>query len=302
MRGVWFDLKIHIVQKGDTLWEISKTYEVDFEQLQQLNPQISSPDMIMPGMKIKVPRPMKSVKKETKKPLVKESKKQEMPKPLPEINEDDHQKPAEIKLEMPIKQTPKDKPIETKLPPQPIKEMIELPMMESEAIPHLPEMPQQEQSQQQPVAEQTGHHHFQPCCPPVHHHYYPIMGQMSPGQHINQGHPMQQPMPQHTMNPCPCGCESFMPLRQYDMPQPFPMPNENPFGHQPIYERQDQPAFNGPPMYPPFPEQDVNHPIGNPFPMPPGYSPPSDSSLKQKENVTNENLQTSAQDNKLIND
>ncbi|WBX79028.1 SafA/ExsA family spore coat assembly protein [Virgibacillus salarius] len=41
-------MKIHIVQKGDTLWEISQQYGVDFEELKQLNSQISSPDMIMP--------------------------------------------------------------------------------------------------------------------------------------------------------------------------------------------------------------------------------------------------------------
>lgn len=67
MRGVWCNLKIHIVQKGDTLWEIAKQYGVDFEELKQFNSHIASPDMIMPGMKIKIPSTTKSVKKETKK-------------------------------------------------------------------------------------------------------------------------------------------------------------------------------------------------------------------------------------------
>jgi len=30
-------LKIHIVQKGDTIWEIAKKYGVDFEQVKALN-------------------------------------------------------------------------------------------------------------------------------------------------------------------------------------------------------------------------------------------------------------------------
>lgn len=48
-------MKIHIVQKGDTLWKIAKKYGVDFEELKKMNSQLSNPDMIMPGMKVKVP-------------------------------------------------------------------------------------------------------------------------------------------------------------------------------------------------------------------------------------------------------
>lgn len=49
------DLKIHIVQKGDTLWKIAKAYDVDLDELKDMNHHIASPDMIMPGMKIKIP-------------------------------------------------------------------------------------------------------------------------------------------------------------------------------------------------------------------------------------------------------
>ncbi|MEH6944270.1 SafA/ExsA family spore coat assembly protein, partial [Bacillus sp. JJ722] len=48
-------MKIHIVQKGDTLWKLAKKYGVHFEELKKLNSQLSNPDMIMPGMKIKIP-------------------------------------------------------------------------------------------------------------------------------------------------------------------------------------------------------------------------------------------------------
>ncbi len=57
-------MKIHIVQKGDTLWKIAKKYGVDFEELKSMNTQLSNPDLIMPGMKIKVPSGNVAVKKE----------------------------------------------------------------------------------------------------------------------------------------------------------------------------------------------------------------------------------------------
>ena len=57
-------MKIHIVQKGDTLWKIAKKYGVNFEELKKMNSQLSNPDMIMPGMKIKVPTSGGTIKKE----------------------------------------------------------------------------------------------------------------------------------------------------------------------------------------------------------------------------------------------
>jgi morphogenetic protein associated with SpoVID len=60
-------VKIHIVQKGDTLWKIAQKYGVDFEQLKKINGHLSNPDMIMPGMKIKVPTAGVPVKKEMQK-------------------------------------------------------------------------------------------------------------------------------------------------------------------------------------------------------------------------------------------
>ncbi|MDH2922487.1 SafA/ExsA family spore coat assembly protein [Bacillus cytotoxicus] len=56
-------MKIHIVQKGDTLWKIAKKYGVDLETLKIANTQLSNPDLIMPGMKIKVPSGSVHVKK-----------------------------------------------------------------------------------------------------------------------------------------------------------------------------------------------------------------------------------------------
>ncbi|WP_332694217.1 SafA/ExsA family spore coat assembly protein [Halalkalibacter lacteus] len=58
-------MKIHIVQKGDTLWKLAQKYGVNFEQLKAANTQLSNPDMIMPGMKIKIPTGSVPVKKES---------------------------------------------------------------------------------------------------------------------------------------------------------------------------------------------------------------------------------------------
>lgn len=67
-------MKIHIVQKGDTLWNLAQKYGVDFEHLKQVNSHLSNPDMLMPGMKIKIPTSAVPAKKEEAKvaPLKKE--------------------------------------------------------------------------------------------------------------------------------------------------------------------------------------------------------------------------------------
>ncbi|HEY9577775.1 MAG TPA: SafA/ExsA family spore coat assembly protein, partial [Pseudobacillus sp.] len=57
-------MRIHIVQKGDTLWTIAKKYGVNFDELKRLNAQLSNPDLIMAGMKIRVPTPAGPSKKE----------------------------------------------------------------------------------------------------------------------------------------------------------------------------------------------------------------------------------------------
>lgn len=152
MKGVWLVLKIHIVQKGDTLWDLSKKYGVDFEELKQANPQLSSPDMVMPGMKIKIPSTTKAVKKETKTPAKETPKKetqhpyQELtPKPMPVIKEDDHAKKMIPKPEMPV---------------QPMQPMPVQPMMEQElqnyTMINFPQMPQyHEEAKEKPKKEQV---------------------------------------------------------------------------------------------------------------------------------------------------
>ena len=62
-------MKIHIVQKGDTLWKLAKKYGVSFDELKKLNSQLSNPDLLMPGMKIKIPSNTSGTKKEAVQPI-----------------------------------------------------------------------------------------------------------------------------------------------------------------------------------------------------------------------------------------
>lgn len=48
-------MKIHIVKKGDTLFELSKKYNVPLEKLIEANPQIANPDQLNVGDKVKIP-------------------------------------------------------------------------------------------------------------------------------------------------------------------------------------------------------------------------------------------------------
>ncbi|WP_182103421.1 SafA/ExsA family spore coat assembly protein [Niallia taxi] len=110
-------MKIHIVQKGDTLWEIAKKYGVNFEELKMLNSQLSNPDMIMPGMKVKVPTAGGSIKKEA--PIAGIKKEQPIYKEQPIIKEKPIVK-EQPKKEMPKKEMPKKEKPHTPKMPKPI--------------------------------------------------------------------------------------------------------------------------------------------------------------------------------------
>ncbi|AIE60881.1 SafA/ExsA family spore coat assembly protein [Bacillus methanolicus] len=130
-------MKIHIVQKGDTLWKIAKKYGVNFEELKKINSQLSNPDMIMPGMKIKIPTGGGTVKKEApmtggkkeayikmgpkkEKPITEHPFAKEKPKPLPVVEEQPQVKPKEApKPPAPKHEIPK---IEKPKPVSPIQE------------------------------------------------------------------------------------------------------------------------------------------------------------------------------------
>lgn len=46
---------VYYVQRGDTLWIISKKYQIGLSEIIEANPQIPNPDLIYPGQKINIP-------------------------------------------------------------------------------------------------------------------------------------------------------------------------------------------------------------------------------------------------------
>ncbi|QCR33015.1 LysM peptidoglycan-binding domain-containing protein [Lysinibacillus sp. SGAir0095] len=48
-------MRIHIVQKGETLWRIAKQYGIGLDELKNLNTHLANPDYIVPGMEIILP-------------------------------------------------------------------------------------------------------------------------------------------------------------------------------------------------------------------------------------------------------
>lgn len=213
------------MQKGDTLWEIAKKYGVDFDELKQANSQLSSPDMIMPGMKIKVPSTIKSVKKDIpvkEKKIEKETKEQMIKKPAPMLEGDEKEKKKEVKPQMPLPQMPQ-------APQIPEYPTMKMPMFEQEmknyTMINLPQMPQthevkEEKPKEVPKQKETKEakdfkeymppkmpehlqippqptavpmamemdKHFTHMCPVCSHHYTPVP-HMVEGHHYGH-HPM----------------------------------------------------------------------------------------------------------------
>ncbi len=55
-------LKIHIVQKGETLRKIADHYTCTVEEIAKINPQLSKPNQVLPGMKLRIPSDSKKVR------------------------------------------------------------------------------------------------------------------------------------------------------------------------------------------------------------------------------------------------
>lgn len=110
-------MRIHIVQKGDTLWKIARQHGISFEDLKRLNAHLANPDYIVPGMEIVLPEttlkhgtmPIKEVVKEQ---VVKSELKEQPIVPIP-VKE----KPIK---ETPIKEKPLPTPIPAPIPQQPL--------------------------------------------------------------------------------------------------------------------------------------------------------------------------------------
>lgn len=318
-------MKIHIVQKGDTLWELSKEYGVDFEELKQMNSQISSPDMIMPGMKITIPSSKKAVKKETM--PAKEIQKKETtqpykeisPKPMPVIKEDDNEKQMMVKPELPIQP---EMPVQP-LPQMPTQPMMQTPIMEQEFqnyttinLPQMPqyhheaekEMPKKEQVKAQPMplpkAMPMPHptqmvplccHIVHPCYPPV---PFPVMANMADG--FFPPHQMQHSMPPGNMNfnePSQHMEMSVNPMHNAGnndcgchSNDPFQQYAKPPSAYRNDHQEMPQPIFHSQQQMPPgnlYPPQfSVNQNNNIPYPNPPGY--PDFSKVNDQDDKTSE--------------
>ncbi|MFA9557196.1 SafA/ExsA family spore coat assembly protein [Evansella sp. AB-rgal1] len=102
-------MRIHIVQKGDTLWKLAQKYGVDFESLKAANSNLSNFDQIMPGMKIKIPTGSVQAKKESQMPSVDYGAKKE--KQIPKEAPKEKTPPPSLKEE-------KEQPVPMPAPPQ----------------------------------------------------------------------------------------------------------------------------------------------------------------------------------------
>ncbi|MBS4173680.1 SafA/ExsA family spore coat assembly protein [Bacillus sp. FJAT-49736] len=198
-------MKIHIVQKGDTLWKIAKKYGVDFEELKKMNSQLSNPDMIMPGMKVKVPTAGGSVVKHVGNPgnpgnpgYVKKEVPQavhpfaQQPQPTLPVQK-------EIIKEVPKKETIVHKEIYTPKMPQPVIPEIDI---NNYYMTNMAQIQTQQPVQQQPVIEKEMEY------PPI----MPVQGEC------------YEMYPTYMMPMPDCGCG------------PNPYAYQNPYMHQmPVY-------------------------------------------------------------------
>lgn len=262
-------MKIHIVQKGDTLWELSKQYGVDFEELKQANSQLSSPDMIMPGMKIKIPSTSKTVKKGTSPKEVQKKEtiqgyKDTSPKPMPVIKEDDHKKEMIAKPVMPVQPAPQ-MPVQP-LPQMHVQPMVQVPIMEQEfqnyTTINFPQMPQikEEKHKKEHVKEKA-----QPVPKPMPKPKpMPTLEQTLPT--LQQPQPQQpqcQPMPQQApVNMIPLCCHVIHPCYP---PVPFPLMVNAADGFQPTqqmaHQHQQFVPFNPMPFNGPNPNMEMPMPM-----------------------------------------
>ncbi|MFC0522471.1 SafA/ExsA family spore coat assembly protein [Pontibacillus salicampi] len=292
-------MKIHVVQKGDTLWKIAKKYGVNFEELKAMNTQLSNPDMIMPGMKIKVPADSKPVKKEMSKGKYPSEHpyKDESPKPIPVIKEE--KKPKEMpKKEMPKKEMPKpkEKPVQKEKPMMPMQQpqmppvQMQFPTMEQQmqnyyTTVNIPQMPTYQKPKEEPVKKEavkpaekvkpqmqqpTYHYpqmHYMPCvpchpchpCPPP--PCMPMPQYLGSEMHCYQDGPMNQVSPAMQGGPD----QYMMESSDMDMPQ-----------MQGMHQQDDCGCDDGYGGYQPMPHSGYGMPAyGYGMPMAPyGYGAP----------------------------
>ncbi|ATP41257.1 hypothetical protein CSE16_14995 [Solibacillus sp. R5-41] len=242
-------MRVHIVQKGDTLWKIAKQYSIGFEDLKRLNAHLANPDYIVPGMEIILPDGGTKKEKEVMhKAIVKEQEKPVKPivkekpivptpvptptpvpvplpvQPRPLWQGDFYYQPPAVPVQIPNWQqthvhfqptieapimTPTPQPLP--VPPTPTPMPIPPPVM-----------PQPQPQPQPPIFIQPPIQHH--CMPPMQHHCMPHF--MPPMQHHCMPHFMP-PMQHHCMQPMPMPiCQNCHGIRMEDSPAFMPMYQE----------------------------------------------------------------------------
>ncbi|MET3574662.1 LysM peptidoglycan-binding domain-containing protein [Bhargavaea ullalensis] len=252
-------MHVHIVQKGDTLWKISRQYGVPFEEVKRLNAHLANPDYIVPGMKIFLPDHVKKGKGE--KPMEHPYKdgKPKKPTRVPPASESSGLKPVPpppAKHPAPPKKETKPAPPPAMKPPVPPK-LPEMPAVPPAAEKPLPPPPPPAPPAPPPAPPA-------PPAPPV---------QECPTESPEK--PMPMPMPQQ---PCACSMMPVMPMNccwmpvwdmecqpgHWNMAMPYmQMPMQQmPIQQMPQYPMYDYPAQQMPqypvqpmPAYPESPEQ-----------------------------------------------
>ncbi|WP_256860456.1 SafA/ExsA family spore coat assembly protein [Paraliobacillus ryukyuensis] len=252
-------MKIHIVQKGDTLWNLAQKYGVDFEELKQMNAQLANPNMIMPGMKIKIPTSSKQVQTQPTKDKTMQPYKDMSPKAMPVINEDDSKPAPNIKKTMPkptpVAPTPQMQPIQ--LPDLPnfysTNYNIDVDYEDNDTeinqttIQQMNETHKQAPIQQQPIQQAPQQ---QPMQVPM---YHPPMMPM---------HPCMPCMPMHVMPPMMQPWQTMPqgdPCEKYSTPQAWMQQEPMPF--QPNEELMESPSVEMPPLPPQMPMQQQSMPM-----------------------------------------
>jgi len=161
MEGGIFLVEVHIVQKGDTLWKISRHYGISFDELKRVNAHLANPDYVVPGMKIFLPeKSTKTGTESAKAPnkgagTVKKTEKEPIkvaPTPVEKVKAPVQQKPVQEKPVQPKPKAPaqqKPKAPEVNAPSMPVPPVQQAP--QAQQAPQMPPMqPMQPMQQQMP--------------------------------------------------------------------------------------------------------------------------------------------------------
>ncbi|KOS60935.1 MULTISPECIES: LysM domain-containing protein [Lysinibacillus] len=269
-------MRIHIVQKGDTLWKIAKEYGVSFEDLKRLNAHLANPDYIVPGMEIILPEkinkePHREPHRETdwgmhREGGHREGHKEHMHKesPIKHVKEKEIQRPMPPPVVVPPPPMPEPQmiPIPYPMPmPMPQQAPVELSWNQQVVMPHVeqnqtvspiqiqpppqpiaqPELPPPPAPMPQPIfimPQMPAVPHCASCHQPVHHHmWWPMPMQM----------PMESQVEAYTMPEQPTTCE---------------MPSGQVAGMENFLESSTSPFFPMKPEFEPMPEMEMEQSCG----------------------------------------